>query len=234
MAEGATRAEPHASDTSEPDAGEARTPVVLAPWTSFASCILLIVFALAVRHALGAGPLARMADALPGEAAAFAVRTLEDPARLGLVLAVLTVALYAGLQHLALSADIRTARRLPGGRFSATGRWLRLLAGRHDMQARRGDLAQIAEWGADTLFEPMRLGIAAFPMVGFLGTVIGLSGAIASLPAAIGDKAALDAVLADLHVAFDTTLLGLLGALVCLIACQLGEAGTRTLQRSLT
>jgi biopolymer transport protein ExbB/TolQ len=78
---------------------------------------------------------------------------------------------------------------------------------------------------------PLLLGISAFPILGFLGTVVGLSGAIENLPDAIDDKTKLGAVMDDLHVAFDTTLLGLVGAFACVIAASLLADQAETLGR---
>ncbi|CAM9998475.1 unnamed protein product [Chrysoparadoxa australica] len=68
-------------------------------------------------------------------------------------------------------------------------------------------------------------------MLGFLGTVVGLSGAIESLPGAIGNPDALQPVLSELHVAFDTTLLGLIGALICLIGAKAIDQAWERLSR---
>ena len=129
---------------------------------------------------------------------------------LALASAILSAALYAGAQAAGLQAE--GARRSPV--FSA----LLWLSGR-PLHAAADDPVETG----DLLLAPLRLGFALFPMFGFLGTVIGLSGAIRDLPAAISDGAKLDPVLQNLFVAFDTTFLGLVGAILCLIAIRLLE-----------
>ena len=64
-------------------------------------------------------------------------------------------------------------------------------------------------YGRDCLFGPLRLALWAFPVVGFIGTVVGLSGAVKSLPNALKDEAEMDRLLSSLHTAFDTTFVGL-------------------------
>jgi hypothetical protein len=61
--------------------------------------------------------------------------------------------------------------------------------------------------------EPLRFGVWALPILGFIGTVIGISGAIEGLQGLMGSGAGGDggfeAVTGELYFAFDTTLVGL-------------------------
>ena len=95
------------------------------------------------------------------------------------------------------------------------------------MTAARDRRALLLDVGRGTL----RLGLTAYPMLGFLGTVVGLSGAIESLPNAIGNPDALRPVLTELHVAFDTTLIGLVGALICLVGARVLDGAWDRLSR---
>jgi hypothetical protein len=62
--------------------------------------------------------------------------------------------------------------------------------------------------------------VAILPMLGFLGTVVGLSTTLSDLPAAIGAGATphpldLSGALGGLAIKFQTTLLGLLTSMIC-------------------
>lgn len=62
---------------------------------------------------------------------------------------------------------------------------------------------------SDTLFSPLRYLLWAIPSIGFVGTVLGISGALA-----IADSEDIAVITRTLGVAFDTTLLALLLSLV--------------------
>ena len=69
--------------------------------------------------------------------------------------------------------------------------------------------------GREMLFSPLRVGLWLFPVLGFLGTIIGISAAIEKLPDAMRERGAqLTGVVNELHFAFDTTFLGLIAAIV--------------------
>lgn len=70
----------------------------------------------------------------------------------------------------------------------------------------------------------------AMPMLGFLGTVLGISTAVSGFSGLLGNATQLDsvkqslgAVTTGLSTAFDTTLLGIIGAVICMIALTLSE-----------
>lgn len=152
-------------------------------------------------------------------------RLLGDPVRLVFAAGCLATMLFTAAQLICLAIDTRLVSRhqARAGLFTPLAQLTRLIAARKlragHPERRRLDAFELAAEG-DIIADPLRLGLTAFPMLGFLGTVVGLSGAIESLPGAIGNPDALQPVLSELHVAFDTTLLGLIGALICLIGAK--------------
>jgi biopolymer transport protein ExbB/TolQ len=106
------------------------------------------------------------------------------------------------------------------------------LSGRSGFDDRIAYLRAAADWGADAVLAPLRVGVTVFPMLGFLGTVIGLSAAIAELPSAVKDNTKLQPVLDSLYVAFDTTFLGLIGALACILFVRVTEPHVDALGRA--
>lgn len=159
-----------------------------------------------------------------GEAmGSFTERVLSSVFKLGLSIAVGAVLCFGFLQAALIGSDRRILQKeiKEIGWLSRLFRWL---CGRSGLRSMKGHVIASAEWGADESVQPLRLGLTAFPMIGFIGTVIGLSGAIEGLPSAIGEPDKLNPVLSDLHTAFDTTLLGLIGALVCLALLRLCDA----------
>lgn len=155
-----------------------------------------------------------------GWSASFVERLGEDYLTLGMVLGLIVLLLYGLLQVFGARGDGVVIR---GGRTRSALK--RLLTGRpssldETLSARR-DTSSIDwhfDYGRASLLGPLRLGQWAFPVVGFIGTVIGVSGAVRKLPEAVRsgqiDEAALKAVLGDLHVAFDTTFAGLTAAII--------------------
>ena len=69
-------------------------------------------------------------------------------------------------------------------------------------------------------------------MLGFLGTAIGLSNAIRALPGAMGrgGGAALEPVLRQLSFKFDTTIIGIVSALIVMLMIQLYERSWQNLE----
>ncbi|WP_417209933.1 MotA/TolQ/ExbB proton channel family protein [Antarctobacter sp.] len=152
-------------------------------------------------------------------------RILSDPIRLTFAAGCLATLIFIAVQLTSLAIDTRLVSRheARAGLLTPLAQLTRLFAARRlrvgHPDRRRLDAFELASEG-DIIADPLRLGLTAFPMLGFLGTVVGLSGAIESLPGAIGNPDALQPVLSELHVAFDTTLLGLIGALICLIGAK--------------
>jgi hypothetical protein len=82
-------------------------------------------------------------------------------------------------------------------------------------------------FGRTHLLEPLRFGLWAFPVIGFIGTVLGVSQAVKDLPSAMQDEAALSRVLGSLHLAFDTTFIGLAASVVLMLLLYALEAAWR-------
>lgn len=197
-----------------------------APWPGFLGIAALILVPFALARDLATSLIERMSLGIDGLEPVIgqwgielAGRMIGDPLRLGFALLLVTALVYGVLQLAGLAADGALGR----GRAAAWTRAARTLSGRPAGVPRQRYLQASLGWGSDALLAPLRLGVTLFPMLGFLGTVIGLSGAIADLPEAVQDKDKLDPVLQDLYVAFDTTFLGLLGAILCLILVRLAE-----------
>lgn len=163
-------------------------------------------------------------------------RLLGDPVRLVFAAGCLATLLFIAVQLICLAIDTRLVARheARAGLLTPLAQLTRLFAARRlragHPEQRRLDAFDLATEG-DVIADPLRLGLTAFPMLGFLGTVVGLSGAIESLPGAIGNPDALQPVLSELHVAFDTTLLGLIGALICLIGAKAIDQAWERLSR---
>ena len=157
-------------------------------------------------------------------ATAFLERLFTDFLKVALVALVGVAIVYAVLQAIGISADHQT--------HAAGGNILRPLTGRM-FRVDTPDAYRHAmfDWGSWALLSPLRTGLALFPMVGFIGTVAGLSSAIRDLPPAIEDNSRLGVVLDSLYIAFDTTLLGLFGAVICLLTLRLLEDRIERLER---
>jgi hypothetical protein len=65
----------------------------------------------------------------------------------------------------------------------------------------------------EILMAPLSFGIWLMPLLGFIGTIIGISGTIAELPKIRNQEDNLSNVLGNLYIAFDTTFLGLICAI---------------------
>lgn len=71
------------------------------------------------------------------------------------------------------------------------------------------------------LFRPIEFGVGALTMLGLLGTIVGLSFALADLPAVLDPDAGTEAkqqVLGSLGFAFVTTIIGIVGSLLLSLA----------------
>ena len=96
----------------------------------------------------------------------------------------------------------------------------------------RERLAIHLKFGMPALAVPTRFFLWSFPMLGFLGTAIGLSNAIRLLPGAMGKGGgnALEPVLRQLAFKFDTTILGIVSALIVMALIQLYERAWQNLE----
>ncbi len=85
--------------------------------------------------------------------------------------------------------------------------------------------------GERSLRSFMRVFISTLPLLGFLGTVLGITQALSGLPGLVGGDGALDqntsaalgAGLASIAIAFETTMLGLIGSLLANLALSYAE-----------
>jgi hypothetical protein len=143
----------------------------------------------------------------------------------------LAAVLYAALQNLGVAVDRNRFRLLDVPPRTASSSWLALLSGRSffpgivadDRETTIHDDSYAAEerYGltrrryVDQGLAPLRFIVWVLPMLGFIGTVVGISGSITGLESVIGSDggrqaaAGLITVLEGLRFAFDTTLLGL-------------------------
>lgn len=216
---------------------EAVPPTVLRPWRSLAICAGLVFLVVMVLRDIGLfSALTEMPSAPEADAEdSLITRIVKDPVRLVFASCCTAVVVFIAIQVVMLTIDLRTLHRgeYTGAR-ALPSQFFRLLAARplhFGRPKERHTDAFVAGVESDILADPLRLGLSAFPMLGFIGTVVGLSGAIKALPRAIGNPDKLAPVLAELHVAFDTTLLGLVGAFSCLIGVRLIEQVANTLAR---
>lgn len=240
----ATKSEPKAKpEDAWPDPKkrlDAAPDPLFSPFRSFLICIALVTLPLALAWDLRYGaPEALIATYQPvvfefaGEwLGELLIRTASDPVRLALVIWLAATFLYGLMQWVISFWDQRLAGR-PDAGFAGLGRLCRWLGGRRMLGEVVLYLDAVAHYGGVRMLSPLRFGFSAFPMVGFLGTIVGLSGAIARLPDAVADKELLGPVLDELFVAFDTTFLGLLGAIICLVFVRSSESQIDEMSRKL-
>ena len=163
--------------------------------------------------------------------AGFMERLAGDNMTRGMVAVLLVLLVYAILQLAGAMLDRRQLHRkhnpqkppssLAGILAAFTGRPFGLPVVLSAANARHGqnemgqdELRHVHfDYGRHVLLTPLHLGLWAFPVVGFLGTVIGISGAVAHLPQVLEDNARLNQLLNNLYVAFDTTFVGLAASL---------------------
>lgn len=208
-----------------------------------------LILSLAVAAALVASFLS-LATRLDGEMAAalrpWIERFLGNGFSRLIALTFLSAALYGALQLLGIAVDRGRLRRLGLPPGAARASWLAGLAGRplrpytgrpaarpdgtpgdpHDA----ADRFSLQRQGyAEAGLLPLRFGVWVLPLLGFIGTVVGIARSITGLetvidPATGGQSAeGLLAVLGGLQFAFDTTLLGLLAVIpVMLLQMVLG------------
>lgn len=189
--------------------------------------------------------------------AVFVSRLTQDPYKIFMCYLFFITIAYAALQSWAVSSDLdwflarlsqsNPATKTERKQTKRAGRFIfAVFTGRpQQLYTEQGEplnynqLQQRLEhhllFGMPALAEPLRLSLWSFPMIGFLGTVIGLSQAIRELPAAMaasgGEKrAALAPVLDKLYLAFDTTILGIIAAIIIMLFIQLYERNWEPLQ----
>ncbi len=101
-------------------------------------------------------------------------------------------------------------------------RFLRRVLQRSNIEQFDKDLQELAEEDANNqhdAYSIVRIICWAMPMLGFLGTVVGISQTLGSMDMqllASGDQAAMDSLTAGLYIAFDTTAIGLVLTIVAM------------------
>ena len=199
----------------------------------YAAAPLILAAALAVALVASLVPLAMRLDVETGAVLQpFVERFFGNAFSRVIVTLFLTSALYGALQLIGIVVDRDRLRRLelPGSKVRAS--WLALIAGRPirscaDATSLRigrgaGDPQELADRyaverqrQAELGLLPLRFSVWVLPLLGFIGTVVGIARSINGLEAVIAPGAGgqsaegLLAVLGGLRFAFDTTLLGL-------------------------
>jgi len=157
--------------------------------------------------------------------AAFMERLPQDYMTTVMLFVLLALIIYGILQIIGALADARAVR--PGGaplawRFigAFSGRSWRLLKNFHEPNNREHHFSL----GREVLAGPLRLGQWMFPVVGFIGTIIGISGAVERLPHVLDSPDNLDRLLSNLHTAFDTTFVGLAASVLLMFIVYILDA----------
>jgi len=167
----------------------------------------------------------------PGDLTVFPHRFLANGFCQLIIATFLASALYGLFQYLGLIVENHQLRRhAEPSEAPPLHHWLRRCAGRPASDddpwlglLRRGlpaqppglreHLREMYSRHGEQRLAPIQFGIWVLPMLGFIGTVVGIIRAIGGLEAALdrsGGEAGLATVLGGLSFAFDTTLLGLL------------------------
>ena len=161
--------------------------------------------------------------------ATVAERIVGVPFEEAMVVCFVLVLCYAWLQLRALVRDRRyfagDERAVVLGAMAAalSARPAGFYAPLGDPDDTRDRLRQHVEHGMVSLAQPLRFWLWTFPMLGFLGTVQGLAEAIRLLPAAKPGNAVMKDVMRELYFAFDTTIIGIIAAIVVMMLIQLYE-----------
>lgn len=161
-------------------------------------------------------------------------RTLERPYALAMVFFFVVFFFYAVFQGIGLLLDKRWARcllmedsssgiipRLAQLLSPVTGRPKKLYQVHFPSNIINIILERHLVIGQTMVMAPLQFGLWLFPLLGFIGTVIGISGAIKHLPEATMGEGAIGPVLDNLYTAFDTTFLGLVSAVGLMCCLQL-------------
>lgn len=165
----------------------------------------------------------------------FVARLYTSLLQHGMLVLQIGTLLYALFQALAIARDDAFIDTRAGPTPKADGWTARMIAacaGRpadfwsslEDLSgpARTAAISDHLRFGSAAGMMPLRFALWAFPMFGFLGTVIGLSAAIGELSVIVSRSSGVSAetlepVLVNLNVAFDTTIQGILSAVVVIL-----------------
>lgn len=227
----AAKEEAKPSSASTEEAQSPKRSILIFPWRLVLVLCLLPALWISIRWEAGlpspdevALYLSESAPFLSGAASDFTQRMFSNWLKVTLFVLIGVAIIYALLQVIGLWQDAHVEDDSQSVMRAITGRQRFVSDAKRYRQ-------NMFDWGAWKLLSPLRAGLSVFPMLGFAGTVAGLSNAIRDLPAAMSSDDALGPVLDSLYVAFDTTLLGLIGAIICLISLRLLEDRVDTLDR---
>jgi hypothetical protein len=146
------------------------------------------------------------------DAAVSLVRYVADPFSRFILCAGIAAGLYAALQLWGVRIDKAGAGRVAQWATGRDGIQLFNEIGRILQADRAAHVADVWEAERARRALPLSYAIWLLPLLGFIGTVIGISGAIGQLGQVFADanrEAALAEVLSALRFAFDTTFVGL-------------------------
>jgi preprotein translocase subunit YajC len=142
-------------------------------------------------------------------------RYLKNPLCLIILLVFLVLFIYSFFQYLGLQVD----KRHLSGKRDLPFLWqiAFFISGRFSSDTEADDTKKLHDFHIQKYLTPLQFGIWVLPILGFIGTVIGISQAITGLRIVGADDSGsginqqnIDLVLKGLETAFDTTLLGLL------------------------
>lgn len=197
--------------------------------------------------ARSAGAMPPAADVLPPEyqVSRFVLRLLASDFQCGMTVLFLGAILYACAQFAAVAQDqalmdaifadrVRKAPWCSTGLAVCAGRqgtvWNELTAGLSNESSAPSSaemasaLSGHVRFGGEASMMPLRFALWLFPMLGFLGTVIGLSFAVNDLSSIVTSDTGgglrdpkFKDVLGNLHLAFDTTIQGISFAIVVIL-----------------
>lgn len=196
--------------------------------TYFAWTIIALgVWFVAARTLHSAGfsaPSPKEIDAASKPVIAFIARLLHREFQIGMAILFLGTLLYAIAQFIAVKKDESEAVGTHGTTSSALLGVIAAMSGRPaafwNTPVTGQEFAAHLRYGVAAALMPLRLAFWVFPMLGFLGTVIGLSGAVDGLSKVVSQNdqmkndGAVGQVLDELHLAFDTTIQGITCAIV--------------------
>lgn len=201
-----------------------RALFVYFAWSLVAAGLWIAVQSILSTFGMTVPPAAEI-DAVQNPVGAFFVRLLNQPFQVGMAILFVGTILYALWQYLAVGLDCRNVASRQASQVSfgnsvvritaaAAGRPGSFWAKRFEEEEARAH----SKYGAGASTMPLRLALWMFPMLGFLGTVIGLSAAINRLSGIMGRHGEagdqeMQRVLGELHLAFDTTIQGIVCAM---------------------
>jgi hypothetical protein len=234
--------QPEAEAPPQPERSDSETSAAIYAYRPVRALLFWLMVGAAVVALLRLAPTAGGARSAAATSAAGGLaagivsgiwrRSLADPYCQIMLAGAIGILLYGAAQWVAVARETtaavaRTERRPAEPAPSAAARiaadLLARLTGRPsvDSDALAANLVHVRD-GIDLLLYPLRYAQTLFPAIGFVGTVIGISGAVRALPDVIRNHA-VDELLRSLHVAFDTTFLGLVTASLVGIMLVLGD-----------